>query len=88
MMTYEALTIVPHSKKKKTLAYTRQVAIEGLIASAVTKSLNIQHLEREGVGVQWLGEGELLDDAVRAASLIFSVSALVSLVEEGYIMNG
>lgn len=58
MMAYEALTIVPHSKKKKkTLAYTRQAASKGLIASAVTKSLSLQHLKREGVGMQWLGEG-------------------------------
>lgn len=55
-----------------------QVASKGLIASAASESLSIQHLGK-GVGLGssgWEG-GVLLGFVVRAASPIVSVSALV-----------
>lgn len=57
---------MPHSRKKT--PNTQQVASKGLIASAVTESLSIQHVERDG------GQrgATVLDGAVRAAALIIS----------------
>lgn len=78
------LMIIPHSTKKNGLPTYDKLLVKGclqvrqlsLCASSIWGGLRI--------GVQRLGGGLLLGFAVRTASPIASVSALVQLVEEVY----